>query len=317
MIPRGLHPFVLTILCAILITPTVACLFFATLASSSTIAGFRSQLTGKALSLIQKSSSYLVSDLERSPFGSDRTGLRFSLDSVRHHSTQDDFVELSASYSVSELARPISTPVFTRQQRVRRLANPSAYVSHRNHLLALTEAQAADPTKRGTALVSTLASYHSMLEWEDVDIIVPNISKRSTLLALAKMSSSAYQAPPDSPTWEPGFGGWNLTESFGWIENGIRGHIFSNGPEKEIIVVALKGTSAGILPGGDDTSRRDKLNVSPCRIELSRAVQKEFISTLLLRRTIFSSPAAAQGSHGHGHPFVPAPSTQRLARNPA
>lgn len=113
-----------------------------------------------------------------------------------------------------------------------------------------------------SSAVSTLESYHSLLEWEDVDLIVPDVTKRSTLLAMAKMSSSAYDAPPDPPTWEPGFEGWNLTESFGWVENGIRGHIFSNGPENEVIVVALKGTSASVLPGGDDTSRRDKTNVS-------------------------------------------------------
>lgn len=206
-----------------------------------------------------------------------------------------------------------STPaignIHTKVQRVRRLRDPRGYTMQRNRLLANARRH---PTP--DVAVNALQSYHSLLEWEDVDLIVPDVSKRATLLALAKMSSTAYESPPDPPSWEPGFEGWNLTESFGWVENGIRGHIFTSGPDNETIIVALKGTSAGILPGGDDTGRRDKLNVryDGCEID------ERFLSTDVpsLARTISSSHAAALASRGHGHPYAHAPSHQVNARSP-
>lgn len=51
------------------------------------------------------------------------------------------------------------------------------------------------------------------------------------------------------------------SESFGWVEDGIRGHVFVT-EDNSTIVVALKGTSAALLPGGGETAKRDKMNVS-------------------------------------------------------
>lgn len=172
----------------------------------------------------------------------------------------------------------------TKKQRVRRLKDPKAYLAQREQLLAksrkveeVAEAKGYNATSCGDvtsfdALTASLDSLHaSPSSWEDVELLVPDVTSRLTLLALARMSSAAYEAPPHPPSWLPtdGFEGWNVSQSFGWVENGIRGHVFSNKGNKgqeddgaEIVVVALKGTSAAILPGGDDTAKRDKLNVS-------------------------------------------------------
>lgn len=45
------------------------------------------------------------------------------------------------------------------------------------------------------------------------------------------------------------------------MEDGIRGHVFVT-EDNSTIVVALKGTSAALLPGGGETAKRDKMNVS-------------------------------------------------------
>lgn len=50
------------------------------------------------------------------------------------------------------------------------------------------------------------------------------------------------------------------SESFGWLEDGIRGHIFAD-ETNSTIVVAIKGTTAGLVGGSGTTSRRDKINV--------------------------------------------------------
>lgn len=100
------------------------------------------------------------------------------------------------------------------------------------------------------------------VEWDETEVDAPDVSDRETLLALGKMASKAYDAPINATgnEWKVGNGKWNLTESFGWVEDGIRGHIFAT-EDNSTIVVALKGTSAALLDDGS-TSKRDKENVS-------------------------------------------------------
>ncbi len=110
---------------------------------------------------------------------------------------------------------------------------------------------------RGQSLEEAQCATREMLDWEDVEVEAPDTSDRETLLTLAKMASQAYENTTDS--WVPGYGGFNLSESFGWIEDGIRGHLFAS-VDNSTVVVALKGTSAQFLPGGGDTAKRDKAN---------------------------------------------------------
>ena len=64
-------------------------------------------------------------------------------------------------------------------------------------------------------------------DWEDVEVLGPDIRDRQTLLALAKMSSNAYTIP-DGGEWWP-VDGWNETMPFGWEpdSDGLRGHVVS------------------------------------------------------------------------------------------
>ncbi|PWN40931.1 alpha/beta-hydrolase [Ceraceosorus guamensis] len=99
--------------------------------------------------------------------------------------------------------------------------------------------------------------------FETVSISQPNVSDRLTLRTLAQMSNLAYYAPNDTGVPDGGWnadGGWNLSSSFGWVEDGIRGHVFAS-EDNKTVVLALKGTSAAVLPGGGgETARRDKMN---------------------------------------------------------
>lgn len=83
------------------------------------------------------------------------------------------------------------------------------------------------------------------------------------------MAYDAYSLPPsDSFRVVPG---WNLSDGFGWSEDGIRGYVFASFEDTkshseedgEVLVVSIKGTSPGAFGVGGPTSGRDKLNVSP------------------------------------------------------
>ncbi|OCF74904.1 lipase [Kwoniella mangroviensis CBS 8886] len=97
-------------------------------------------------------------------------------------------------------------------------------------------------------------------EWDDVEVIAPDIKDRQTLITLAKITSNAYVLP-DSGEWWP-VGKWNNhTVPFGWEDNadGLRGHIFAD-PKNETVIISIKGTSAGVLGSGGPTAKNDKFN---------------------------------------------------------
>ncbi|KAI8077894.1 Alpha/Beta hydrolase protein [Gilbertella persicaria] len=66
---------------------------------------------------------------------------------------------------------------------------------------------------------------------------------------------------------------WQLNDSFGWESDGLRGHIYSTDDES-LVVVSIKGTSAGLWTGGP-TGEKDKINdnmlFSCCCARISRA----------------------------------------------
>lgn len=80
----------------------------------------------------------------------------------------------------------------------------------------------------------------------------------STLASLAKMTSNAY-VKVDEGGWYDVGGKWNVSTSFGWLENGIRGHVFAT-PDNSSIVVSIKGTSSLFVGGGSGTNHNDKKN---------------------------------------------------------
>lgn len=111
-----------------------------------------------------------------------------------------------------------------------------------------------------------LASLARQLTWDEVETEVPDVSDVETLSTLAKMSSNAYLSPKSPLEWydlsNNTIGGvrYNLSTSFGWQEDGIRGHIFSSSPNNENIIIAVKGTSGASGGIGSPTGRNDKLN---------------------------------------------------------
>lgn len=126
-------------------------------------------------------------------------------------------------------------------------------------------------------------------EWESGDdgndqdddgerVIVPDVSSAATLSLLGKMTSNAYLAPDEHAQWydlaDDGQDGrsWNASASFGWDEDGVRGHVFKS-HDDAVVVVAIKGTSASFVAASsgqavdDDvlgmfggTAHNDKLN---------------------------------------------------------
>jgi lipase ATG15 len=97
--------------------------------------------------------------------------------------------------------------------------------------------------------------------WEDVEVDAPDVSDRQTLLTLAKMASNAYTTP-ETDGWYP-LPGNNNSSPIGWEPDtdGLRGHIFAD-DTNTTVVIAIKGTSAGVLGSGGPTAKNDKFNVS-------------------------------------------------------
>lgn len=121
-------------------------------------------------------------------------------------------------------------------------------------------------------------------DWDWYDARVPNVSDPLTILQLAKIASNAYARIPDDPSWRDvrnrtysnettdSFPGFDLADDFGWLNDGIRGHIFVSDESNStppLVIIAIKGTSAAALGGGssnnstgDDgrTIDQDKMN---------------------------------------------------------
>lgn len=194
----------------------------------------------------------------------------FSLSSSHHQTYEVDATtqrRKSAVYSADRsphLTLPLSVqsaePLELRSvvAPITRLRNPQAYLDSRGSSIH--------------SILSASSAFSASDAWETVDVRQPNVSDRLTLRNLARMSSLAYYAPNDTNLPNGGWDGsdnWNLSSSFGWIEDGIRGHVFADS-ENGTVVLALKGTSATILPGGGDTAKRDKLNVSICYVSFEK-----------------------------------------------
>ena len=101
-----------------------------------------------------------------------------------------------------------------------------------------------------------------IVHWNEWEVDIPDVSKRSTLLQLGRMSYNTYAM--DNSTagdWYDISDGWN-SDPFGWQpeEDGMRGHIFVS-TDNSTVVIAIKGTSAPwIVGGGGPTVIKDKKN---------------------------------------------------------
>ncbi|KAL9117671.1 MAG: hypothetical protein Q9187_005790 [Circinaria calcarea] len=78
--------------------------------------------------------------------------------------------------------------------------------------------------------------------WTTEEVSSPNVTDRETIISLALMSANAYEPVAGEGEWEDVKHGFNYSDSFGWAENGLRGHIFAD-ENNSTIVIAIKGTS--------------------------------------------------------------------------
>lgn len=96
----------------------------------------------------------------------------------------------------------------------------------------------------------------AVLDWDELEILGPNITDKYTLSQLARMSGNAYALPEQSNWWDIDEK-WNRSSPVGWEDpdmNGFRGHVFAT-PDNSTIVLSIKGTTTY---GG--TAKQDKLN---------------------------------------------------------
>ncbi|KAK3828941.1 MAG: alpha/beta-hydrolase [Benniella sp.] len=94
--------------------------------------------------------------------------------------------------------------------------------------------------------------------WSEEIIAVPDITDNQTVVELGMMNYNAYTVV-GSPGWYDLKGHWNVNWTFGWEEEGIRGHVYTSS-DNTTTVIAIKGTTAAFLGGGGGTSTRDKIN---------------------------------------------------------
>jgi lipase ATG15 len=115
------------------------------------------------------------------------------------------------------------------------------------------------------------------LTWEEDVIASPDVTRRETLIMLAKMTSNAYLSPDDDE-WYDLEGKWNVVSTIpspcipsyngnaqsypiGWEEDGdgLRGYVFASADNKTV-ALSIKGTSSGFFGGGGPTAPKDKMN---------------------------------------------------------
>ncbi|KAI0333517.1 alpha/beta-hydrolase [Cubamyces sp. BRFM 1775] len=93
------------------------------------------------------------------------------------------------------------------------------------------------------------------VEWEEVQVLGPDVEDKHTLSQLARMSGDAY-ALPGRKNWYDIDATWNTSFPFGWEDtaDGFRGHVFLSA-DNSTAVLSIKGTT---LQG--PTSKKDKFN---------------------------------------------------------
>lgn len=94
--------------------------------------------------------------------------------------------------------------------------------------------------------------------WTVDDVSSPNVTDKDTVISLARMAGNAYVQIPGEGEWEDANEGFNYSQSFGWENDGLRGHIFVD-ESNSTVVIAVKGTSAAVFDG-DQTTTNDKVN---------------------------------------------------------
>ncbi|GAA5976175.1 hypothetical protein JCM10908_005407 [Rhodotorula pacifica] len=166
-----------------------------------------------------------------------------------------DSVQISSLASADPSLYPLLQSVKTRRIRSQRPSSQVAFQAARRHSYRSQSIQIGRIPSRQDEEDARLAQ---SLEWDDIEIDAPDVTSVETLAAFGKMTSNAYSLPEEGSWYDVG-GGWNVTDSFGWQEDGLRGHVFAD-EKNETVVIAIKGTSALVVGGGGRTGHNDKVN---------------------------------------------------------
>lgn len=83
--------------------------------------------------------------------------------------------------------------------------------------------------------------------WTVAKVPGPNVTDKETVLSFARMAANAYVTDDDGTEWEDVGRGFNYTEHFGWLNDGLRGHIFADA-KNQTVVIAMKGTCTSADP---------------------------------------------------------------------
>ena len=118
--------------------------------------------------------------------------------------------------------------------------------------LATIESHLSHARNNGEA-VSLAAS-----QWTMDEMPAPNTTDKETIVSLARAAADAYVETRDDLEWEDVGNGLNLSQSFGWQADGLRGHVFTD-KDNATILVGLKGTSPAVFDG-EGTTTKDKVN---------------------------------------------------------
>ena len=94
--------------------------------------------------------------------------------------------------------------------------------------------------------------------WTLDSIAGPNVTDRETVLNLARMAADDYDENQESPKWIDVKAPFNLSSSFGWKKDSLRGHVFAD-DTNSTIVISIKGTSSAVFDGAGTTTN-DKVN---------------------------------------------------------
>lgn len=94
--------------------------------------------------------------------------------------------------------------------------------------------------------------------WAMDEIAGPDVSDKETVLTFAKMTANDYIPEPGTGDWNQISGRFNWSASFGWLGDGLRGHIYAD-ITNSTIIISIKGTSPALFDGAETTTN-DKLN---------------------------------------------------------
>ncbi|KAL4807099.1 putative lipase atg15 [Aspergillus unguis] len=98
----------------------------------------------------------------------------------------------------------------------------------------------------------------SSSDWTKDTLAGPNVTDRQTVLTFAKMTANDYIEVPGTEDWQDINGKLNYSTSFGWRNDGLRGHIYAD-QTNSTIVISIKGTSPALFDGLETTTN-DKVN---------------------------------------------------------